>query len=379
MLRSCLSILFIFVSSFAYAWDLNDVSILLPLPSADQMSLLLAPDTQAAYGELLPMDAQKFLPTLTRPEESAGSQLRVVGIRIDPCFPALDPAHPEKCRAQIRMVWQLLMPSGALDAALHSFYELKPNEFSDLLKKIQKLNVASGIPNSHLPLGVHPLIQAQGLQGAYWSALKQLLLEYVGADRLSRVTFMSLEIPLSMWDFGGADFVQGRIKRIQIPRVHTRAQSFVNSAGPQQFAGGARPSPSGADTLTDILEESSKFINDPSASSKVHSISDTVYRIENPNIHNSESMDCVSCHMASSVRSWSEQSFPDLHLQENPFQFHSALGLNLINTSLDQKSTINLRSFGYYGANPAVSQRVINESAAVVEKLESVNTRGHTF
>ena len=70
------------------AWNINDVSILLPLPSDVNANGILLPNSQGQAGELIPENILAMIPPLT-PEISAQSQLAVVGVRIDPCFPGV--------------------------------------------------------------------------------------------------------------------------------------------------------------------------------------------------------------------------------------------------------------------------------------------------
>ncbi len=75
------------------------------------------------------------MPDLTHEtSEVIYEKLRVVGIRVDPCFPLMPPATG--CQAQVRMVWQPIETDGNgqtrfIDAAVHTFYNLSDLEFSE--------------------------------------------------------------------------------------------------------------------------------------------------------------------------------------------------------------------------------------------------------
>ena len=77
--------------------DLNDVSFLFPLPKWADRDDLLSPSSSGTRGELLPasafnVDAQHIIvqqSDVVAPSDVHAS-LRVVGIRVDPCFPAED-------------------------------------------------------------------------------------------------------------------------------------------------------------------------------------------------------------------------------------------------------------------------------------------------
>ena len=360
--------------SAAETWNVNDVSFLLPLPANVKTDPILVPETQGDAGSLLPQRFLDLLPPLAHSPDAPQfiSELAVVGIRIDPCFPGIDPSG-EPCRSLIRMVWQpLVQDSGTIstaDTAIHSFYELSASEFDELTRKLSLLNSSSGVSTRGLPLQIHPALAGQGLPGTYWQQLRAILLSYTGDKRLTRFTFMTLEAPKTMWDFGGFDVDHGKITRMVIPRVQTRLQSLINaSPAPDAFSGGEKPeAPGDTDTFNRILERSSDLTSGDA--SLLRANADSIFRIENPKINSPATIDCASCHAAQAARIWAETKFPDLHLGESQFKFQSSLNLQNVTTSL--RSTHSMRAFGYEGRNPAISQRTVNESAAIAETLGS--------
>jgi hypothetical protein len=152
-----------------------------------------------------------------------------------------------------------------------------------------------------------------------------------------------------------------------IPRVGTRLQSFINKAGEQNsFEGGLKPSPTGSDTFGSLLARAPQITD----TEDLQSAARAIHRIENPTIHNPETIDCASCHTAAPARHWAVTHFPTLGLDQNEFTFTSLL--NLTNLSPHQDSTINLRAFGYFGKQMTTSQRTIHESAAIADRLNQL-------
>ena len=371
-MRFCAALILFFASA-ASAWDVNDVSILLPLASTLASSGVLRPSTQGKAGELLPARFLGMLPLLSESSAAFPNQsLAVVGVRIDPCFPGIA-NPPEPCHFQIRMVWQPMFQVGAnleaMDAAVHTFYELTSGEFTELSQKIAVLNAKSGLSTKGLPLGVHPLIASQGLSGSYWQELSSIILSYTGEARLVRFTFMSSSTADMMWDFGGFDITPQKITRMVIPRIQTRDQSFVNVTHDMvHFNGGAKPeAPGDVDTFSRIVANSGNFT--PEDSAIVKASVESIYRIENPTIHSPATVDCASCHTAEPARLWAISVFSELHLDQSQYRFQSAF--NLQNTTESGSTTHLLRAFGYDGKTPAISQRTINESAAVAGALNA--------
>jgi hypothetical protein len=188
---------------------------------------------------------------------------------------------------------------------------------------------------------------------------------------------MALVLANQMWDFGGFDVTPSKVTTMVIPRVQTRLQSFLNlSPSDSSFTRGERPeAPTGTltvpdnldDTFNPILEDSSALSSSDSATLRANV--DAIFRIENPKINSPDTIDCASCHAAESARNWATAKFPDLHLDVSSFQFQSKL--NLKSGSSYSYGSHSMRAFGYEGTSPAISQRTINESAAMAESLNS--------
>jgi hypothetical protein len=363
--------------------DLNDISILLPLPQTVDDSNLLAPITQASYGPLIPesyyslasADGQQVVGI--SPAEPDFKILRVVGVRIDPCFSSLDFANPSACQPQIRLIWQDLRPSGlepgrpqisADDTTVHTFYDLNPGELASLMDQIQRLKKTSGLDIAGLPLGIHPIIFMQGLSGNYWQGLRTALLTLIGGSRLTRITF-ALSTGFSGWIFKGYDIVNGRAQPLLIAETGGYFQKFSTSFVAEGFFGPATPSPSGTDTFNELLTNSSQFIktNANNDQAQVDTLN-SVLRVENPKFNSSATVDCVSCHAAQAAHLLLSKSFPGLN-STNSNGFSSSF--NLTNNSANAGSTGVLRAFGYFNSDAAISQRCINETATIARFLSS--------
>jgi len=361
------------VASAAEPWSPNDVSILLPLPAHDQDPALFSPNTRGAAGELLPARVLSLLPSLVTTVDPAMivRHLKVVAIRIDPCFPGSVPSHSQTCQPQIRMIWQPVFRNAngvlTVDAALHTFYDLTVPEFRQLMSAMVALKQSAGVSTRGRPLGVHPAIAVQGLRGRFWKGLAQIFLSASGEARLSRMTFMTLESPNQMWDFGGFDLTRGQGARpMVIPRVEARKQSFINTLDPRLgFRGGARPEPQGGDTFNRMMASSQLLT--PGDAQVLRESVDAIHRIENPRLHSPATIDCVSCHVAQPARLWAAGRFPQLGLDQSPHRFTSPM--NLENRSPFKQFGNVVRAFGYQGNAVALSHRAIHESAAVAEAL----------
>src|SRR4051812_12231257 len=99
-------LLVFFFPALAWSWDLNDISILVPLPAVGEESMMLHPTSN----ELLPkavFDKLQVLVINANPQDIY-DRLMAVAIRIDPCFH--EGSSP--CQHQVRMVWQPFVRAG---------------------------------------------------------------------------------------------------------------------------------------------------------------------------------------------------------------------------------------------------------------------------
>jgi hypothetical protein len=360
-------------------WGMNDVTIIYPLPDHPaEASGLISPQEPGLGGSWLPQKLYAKLPAINQGEAKNYTyrNLRVVAIRLDPCF-----RNEGACLPQVRLVWQPIStstygstaPSGQLeakDASVHSFYTLEPAAFQALMKDYERLRKLIAWDLSTEPLRVHPVIAEQGLDGPFAQGLKGLLDKYVGAKTLWRVTAMKTFVGSDQWAFLGFNVSDGATQDIPIPRTRGATQQGFRTAQVTQsdFSGGmVSPAPQGSDNLLPILQNS-RFLraDDPVF---LTTLGKSVENIENPKVHTSETMDCVSCHAAQAAGSVLFERIAGLSdlpvvMKE---RFKSVLPLQ--NLGLRQDNTHLLRTLGYVDRDLVLSRRVINETANVAERL----------
>lgn len=384
----------LFFPLFSYAsptgtappWGLNDVSILLPILERDAAHSLFSVETSGKFGPLLPAAVQKRIGPLHSLEQPSDSfaRLRVVAIRIDPCFP--DGPDLRNCVSQVRLVWQPLQTirnqmNTASDAAVHSFYSLPPDAFRSLIQELDQLRTVQAErfrptrESIQGPLGVHPIISREGLKGPYFRALAKIVLSYIGGDRLTRATFTKLQGGQSQWVFGGFDIARGELTRMEIPRVKSATEVFFNVAvGAQtEFTDSAitPPPPSTGENVNYISGDSMGVRRNANLEQITRDVLSAA-RLENPRLQATPQMDCVTCHIAQSSRLWATREFPQLDLERKAASIsYRSQNFSLENISRGGAFTANVRAFGYFDQLPAISQRVIHESAEVADALNA--------
>lgn len=351
----------------------RDLSVLLPLPeTAEQGSLLLRGTTAAAHGELVPpvafraigkpLDARSALAS----ELDARGALRLVAARLDPCFRS---ALTDACQTQLRGVFQVVEADGsAADGAVHVFYDLPADEYLRTVRQMLTLRKASGAPSDE-PLGVHSAAAREGLDGDFVRGLHSVVLEHAGADRVRRVTFFVRTLTRrSTWIFGilearGDGFVEAPIGTLASTKQQLSA-AFSQETG--LLGSLVQPQTTAADDLSLLFDTEIATGAEPAAREAAF---DAALRIENPLRHTADSIDCVSCHSAASLRRSGEERFGLTDLRAVGYPGPAPLE-NPVHASIE-----NIHAFGWLGREAGVNQRVANETHEAVVTTNALLAR----
>jgi hypothetical protein len=358
-------------------WNINDVSYLFPLPSDLKQSPIMSLKTEGRGGPLLSYEQINRLPLLHKAwtRQEMANKLKVLAVRIDPCFPL---PTPMSCQQQIRMVWQPLVKDAnnrvtSLDIALHSFYVLSGDEFFNLLKDLKDWKMRYAIDTDRLPLQVHPSWSIEGDKSPSLLDFQNIMTKYAGAENLSRVTILSRASKNSKV-FAGFEVTKGQLRLLRIPRINrhqVQTYRFGQELDIEFGNSGIFPEPKSIDTINNIV--SGELNSDQKTEDVIKNEIRSALKIENPHFYNPENMDCVSCHLAQPVRQWGLNKKPDIYSEAVVnSEFYSNKNHNLSNLSQDLWNINNLRSFGYFNNKMSLSQRVINESAEVADYLNKL-------
>lgn len=360
------------VSTASRALTLSEVSILFPLPtSAADRGVLLAADVEGVGGPLVPRALyDRTVPLLTAlmPDE-AYARLRAVSARIDPCPQRIT---DQTCRPQLRLVFQPISGDGASttteDAALHAVYELPTEELGPLVAALRTLGDREPeLRNGGGPLGVHPVMAREGLQGPYAYGLRSLILAAVGAGRLERLTFMQLSGRANVWIFGGFDRAgDGSYGVTRIAGVNGDTQRITHNVFTDDLDIAVIPGAVDDDDDFSLLYDSDVSRAAPVADRDA--ALSAALRVENPTRHDADSVDCARCHVAFVARRWTERVLGH-DTSQNPDRFRSRYDLTAPEVITPPTSLRTFRAFGWLGREPAIAQRTVNETAVVLEEL----------
>ena len=334
-----------------------DVSILYPLP--DTLDQLIQPSEQGKYGQLFP---EPLFPVSIGPVDVGVTyaDMRLIALRLDPC------SARKGCNSEVRAIFQpVLEVNGTLtvaDGAIHVFYGMPKAELVSLMDEIitAKALYGGGVAYGS-KLGPQPILAATGLDGRFAGELHKLVLEHLGESRIERFTERNHQVPMrDRWDFYLFD--GPGLMRQEIATTSVNEQQLTGTPLDPQATGGVYfVSPVLAPPLNNIVS-----VNRPTTvTDSVRAGYALAIELQDPTKQNSESVDCVSCHLAEGARHIGETEYgltPD-----GAFQSARSLAYQR-----DIPALTDLHIFAYDGRNVSVSQRVANESAVTADRMQQL-------
>jgi hypothetical protein len=350
---------------------LHDVSVLFPLPTQLDSSDVLRLGSEGRGGPLLSEEIYASLDVFQAQPFSYGDWI-VVAARIDPCFPdlALLETAPETCRRQIRLVAQplelteLASEVAASDQGLHLLYDLG-DDFDAAADEWLALRAPGP---TDVPLGVHPTLVEEGLDGEFGVAFRAMLTTYVGAATLSQLTFMngrSVE-----WEFGGFRVEPaGPLTPIEIHGLEGATRVLYRATSETKPFELEPVSPEGLALLPlagTYDEDTGSLVFDARYWELKLAVEKAV-AIEDPTRENPDTIDCASCHFAERARKRAKVYGVDPG-GIPPYQHDDATLFDTVPPA-EQENLLQLRGFGWNGTTPIFMQRTIHESAAVATVL----------
>ena len=335
---------------------LNDVTFLLPLPRADAGVAL------PAGGTLVPRNLFDRLTTQPQDVLAELPRFRVVAARFDLC----DRPRPGPCSNEadgvLRLVLQPVSPlTGAEDVALHAFYPVPRAEVYETIDTLRALARLQDVDPRSM-LGVN---RAFGPNPEFTTRFSALLARYARIERLFRLTLFGqlTRNAALIWVFRGLERRGEAFVRIEIPDVRELDQVTRLFSATEVLNAPQADAPAGFRLLMAARE----FASAPTADQR--QALDVLEAIDNPTLHTAETMQCVSCHIATTVRADRARA-AKVDLATLPSHF-SATRFDLTPLGDEGIRFRTLRALGWFGTSPLVSARVVNESAAVVEELEA--------
>lgn len=346
-----------FVPTQSHALGLNDVTFLLPLEELDAGSPFPNPF------ELIPFASFDRLTSAAPVVRTDLARLRVVAVRFDVC----DRAGPGPCAEDADGVFRLVLqpvygtPPKVEDVALHGFFAVPRAEVPRVVDELRGLAAQQDLPHA-AALRVNTTFQTAA---AYRAQFGALVSRYAKAPRLHRLTLFGQETERAaiVWSFRGEERVGGGgLGPIEIPGVMTTQQEVLLFGGDSYQLTPLADFPSGFSRA--VMESS--FRNAPAAA-QLESVK-ALAAVENPTLHTANTVQCASCHLSTTVLpARAADAGIDLGTLEEVYRAPLFDQTPLGNQSARFRT---LRALGYFVDTPLVSQRVVNETANVLDELE---------
>lgn len=333
------------------------------------------------------ISADPILPeTLFSADPSGGgmpySSLHVVAFRLDPCFGQLGPiTDPSMCDYQLRFVlqpihWDASNNSAfADDAAVHVFYHLTRAQFLDAVNELVAARAEDAGDDDLGPLAVHPVIAREGVTGALAQKFRTIVTKYAGEGQLFRFTSLLVELfnggsgqpdaSLDLfWALHGFDIKNGVATMMVIPTLPQPGMEVSLDVTSDPLATRFGPETTAADDISLLAN----FTQAQAATvAQRQAAFDAALRIENPNHHSPNTIDCGSCHMAEPARVLVGEQL-GLSAAGNPNAFVTDRSSTQL---IGADGGMNIHAFSYRGSEPMINQRVMNETAANLSVVES--------
>jgi hypothetical protein len=341
---------------------LNDVSILVPLPSDSAPVLFRAADLSGDGSAFLPIE--RYAPTIAipgRPGELGDfyDDLHIVAVRFDLC----DRVKPGKCAdtadSVLRVVYQPIVGGQAFDFGVHAFYSIPAAATRDVVGRLRELADSGSVSSS--PLQVNARLTSDT---AYADGLRDLLREYALGDKLIRVTAMGQVVIAAAlrWVFHGIELQDGAFKEIVIPDLDSVTEEvlLLNNASYQ-----LTPEVDGPPGFSLAMSEQDfASATDAEKDASLRALVD----IDNPAAHTANSVHCAACHVSTvALARRAEERGVDPTKLQGRFTAPYDLAVTEGQSATDDQI---IRGFGYRNTAIVISQRVVNESAEVLLELE---------
>jgi hypothetical protein len=374
----------------------SDVGNLLAASSSGSLGTLLPHALYSQAGTIAPIDE---LPNATQSDDYA--ELHVVAMRLDPCFAALAPdPHGAGCAAQLRLILQVINDQegddggdviGAFDSAVHVFYSLTRDQLLTLAQALVALRTEQANGVALGALAPHPIIADQGLGGAMSQGVQSLILQFAGEQNITRVAEFAFAGAFLAWGFEAVDVTDATkpvTSEFAIPTLGlnddgspvsseelTNGGVNDNTTDPSSvppFIAMLSPVTSSSDNLTPLLSGMTSSLS----SADLTAAFDALVRIENPTLNSPTTIDCASCHMATPTEKLVVMPNFGLDDTTSALSFRpsgtSVTAADLTATFAPVNGRVDLHAFSYVSSTPAINQRVVNETASVVEYLNAL-------
>jgi hypothetical protein len=249
----------------------------------------------------------------------------------------------------------------AADVGLHAFYTIPTAELGFVINELRAVARLNGTETfSDLELRESPSSSIGGVQ-----RFDALLKTYVNPDRLIRLALMGQDARSSTPHvvFRGLELHDGQWTDMNVAGIAaTQQDAALTDTDPSYDVTPVADSPANfALTLT------SGSFNAATPAAQRDAL-DALVATQNPLLHTSATVQCIACHVSTYLGVHRAQ-VAVIGLGTLPSRFATTRNVHLLN-SISTTSPVSLHAFGWLGGEVAISQRVANETAMVLDEIQ---------
>ena len=274
---------------------MNDVSILLPLPSEPTAPVLASIDglVDRRWFDAVVTERGDLGPKLG--DLAAFEAFQVVAVRFDLCDRRAIGACPAGVDGRLRLVLQPCVHAGqhilTQDIAVHAFYPIPAAELAGVIDELRALAAIQDAPVD-APLMVSP---GAG-HAAYVARLRALVLRFARGEQLARLTVIGQRHASAAfaWVFRGVDRDEhGGFAPMVIPAIEATQQATLLAGGDTVFdAAPIADAPTGFALATN----GARFA--AASEADRHRALAALTELQDPTRHDTIDTQCLACHVA---------------------------------------------------------------------------------
>lgn len=363
-------------------FDLNDVSILMKNVEESTQNQYLRLSSKSKEGPILAESVFQLLHATVNFRISDYNSWALAALRIDNCGKLIAQAP---CEAQIRLVFQPLETVGNnvtmfADEGIHVPFNVDDKDRLAFFQDFLDLKKSAQIKTNG-PLGEHPVLASEGMNGPFAKKLHELVLKYAVTSKSERVAAMngpSSSRTTGNWVFAvTTPLHQGTPKIAPIPcQDGSNTNTFHNARG---FAGEQASAQPEKLTGCEEFDATPLVVKDPSMDSQ--RMIETALRINNPDLTFFASTNCINCHLTSRRLEQVIGEGTSFKQDGNPLRYKLPADVShtMSDAALTDKSTPwAIRAFGWGegGDVPGITLFTLNDTIRVAHELNDLIRNG---
>jgi hypothetical protein len=342
------------------ALGMNDISFVAPTLGLDtSMKMTGIGGTR----DLVPRELYARLATSHGDIINDFEEFVIFGIRFDLCDRVATGPCPEAADGSFRLVFQpkLVQTDAAADVGVHAFYTIPAAELGFVINELRAIARLNGTG----PQVGGPLTEFHNSSVVGQQRFHALLNRYVNTDRLIRLALMGQDARSSTSHvvFRGIELHDGQWSDTVVAGLGaTQQDAALTDTDPSYDVTPVVDSPANfALTLT-----SSSF--NAAVPAAQRDALDALVATQNPLLHTSTTVQCITCHTSTYLGVHRAQ-VAVIGLGTLPSRFKTTQDVQLT-AGISATSPSSLHAFGWLGPQVAISQRVANETAMVLDEIQ---------